>query len=62
MCRLTRCVSRFYHADERHADGGLKGQALNGEAHAEFYAKLAAHEGEVPWHATFVKEKGYTKF
>lgn len=55
-------VSRFYYADERHADGRLKGQQLDGEAHAEFYGKLAAHEGEAPWHATFVKGQGYTKF
>jgi hypothetical protein len=36
--------------------------ALDGDAHAEFYAELAAQESEIPWHATFVKGKGYVEF
>ena len=52
----------FYYADERHADGRLKGLELDGNAHGDFYAQLAAHEGSVPWHSTFVKGEGYTKF
>jgi hypothetical protein len=35
---------------------------IDGDAHGEFYAQLAAHEGEVPWHATFVKDQGYRAF
>lgn len=52
-------IGRFYYADERHADGRLKGFELDGIAHGDFYAQLAAHEGSVPWHATFVKGQGY---
>ncbi|EXJ78318.1 hypothetical protein A1O3_09479 [Capronia epimyces CBS 606.96] len=53
---------RFFYADERHLDGKFKGMALDGAAHGEFYAQLARHEGNVPWHATFVKDKGYVQF
>ncbi|KAK7757474.1 hypothetical protein SLS62_000489 [Diatrype stigma] len=53
---------RFFYADERHADGRTKGMELDGPAHGEFYAQLANHEGTVPWHATFVKDKGYVEF
>jgi hypothetical protein len=53
---------RFFYADERKEDGSLKGMAIDGEAHADFYADLAAHAGTVPWSATFVKGKGYVKF
>lgn len=35
--------------------------ALDGAAHAEFFAQLVNHEGKVPWHATFVKGKGYVQ-
>ncbi len=53
----------FFYADERNADGSQKGMQLDGEAHAEFFAQLAAGEGvDVPWHATFVKGRGYVKF
>ena len=55
-------MQSFYYADERHADGRLKGFELDGDAHGEFYAHLATHSGDVPWHATFVKGLGYTKF
>jgi len=54
--------SRFFYTDERYDDGKLKGGAIDGDAHAEFYAQLADHEGNVPWHATFVKDKGYVQF
>jgi hypothetical protein len=36
--------------------------ALDGAAHGEFYAQLAKQEEVVPWHATFVKDKGYVQF
>ncbi|KAJ8098114.1 hypothetical protein POJ06DRAFT_200426 [Lipomyces tetrasporus] len=53
---------RFFYASERHADGKFKGMALDGAAHGEFYAQLADHGENVPWHATFVKDKGYVQF
>ncbi|KAI4596077.1 hypothetical protein KJ359_006371 [Pestalotiopsis sp. 9143b] len=53
---------RFFYADERFADGKHKGMELDGEAHGDFYAQLANHEGKVPWLATFVKDKGYVQF
>ncbi|KAF3054941.1 hypothetical protein GL218_07347 [Daldinia childiae] len=53
---------RFFYADERQGDGKSKGLALDGAAHGEFFAQLANHEGNVPWHATFVKDKGYVQF
>jgi hypothetical protein len=36
--------------------------AVDGPAHAEFFAELAQGGKNVPWHATFVKDKGYVKF
>lgn len=36
--------------------------ALNGPAHSDFYAQLAKSTEGVPWHATFVKDKGYVSF
>ena len=53
---------RFFYADERNSEGSIKGHALDGDAHAEFYAQLATGDKDVPWHATFVKGQGYTKF
>ncbi|EED22075.1 conserved hypothetical protein [Talaromyces stipitatus ATCC 10500] len=53
---------RFFYADERHQDGKLKGSGVDGDAHGEFYWQLANHEENVPWHATFVKDKGYVHF
>jgi len=53
---------RFFYADERHGDGQNKGMLLDGAAHGEFYAQLANHEENVPWQATFVKDKGYVQF
>ncbi|TVY22383.1 hypothetical protein LHYA1_G008982 [Lachnellula hyalina] len=53
----------FLYADQRLADGKLAGQAVDGPAHADFYMRLAASGAEgVPWHATFVKDKGYIEF
>lgn len=53
---------RFIYADERHPDGKLKGMALDGPAHGDFYAQLANSTEGVPWHATFVKDRGYVSF
>ncbi|EED12613.1 conserved hypothetical protein [Talaromyces stipitatus ATCC 10500] len=53
---------RFFYADERHEDGKFKGMAVDGPAHGEFYPQLASNDGGVPWHATFIKGKGYVKF
>ncbi|KAJ4302974.1 hypothetical protein N0V90_001865 [Kalmusia sp. IMI 367209] len=52
---------RFFYADERKADGTADGE-IDGPYHGEFYAHLASHEGNVPWQATFVKDKGYVYF
>jgi hypothetical protein len=59
---VTDVCDRFFYADERKADGNLAGMQLDGDAHAEFFAQLANGEGDVPWHATFVKGQGYVKF
>ncbi|XXG98319.1 hypothetical protein Hte_004642 [Hypoxylon texense] len=53
---------RFFYADERQKDGKSKGAAIDGPAHADFFAQLADHEGNVPWLATFVKDQGYVQF
>ena len=55
-------IARFFYADERTAEGSIKGMALDGPAHGEFYAQLANHEANVPWQATFVKGKGFVQF
>jgi len=55
------CAS-FHYADERTEEGKLAGMAVDGPAHGEFYAMLAEQKESVPWHATFVKGKGYVKF
>ncbi|TVY44004.1 hypothetical protein LSUB1_G001774 [Lachnellula subtilissima] len=53
----------FLYADQRLLDGKLAGKAVDGPAHADFYTRLAASGADgVPWHATFVKDKGYVKF
>ncbi|KAL3454466.1 hypothetical protein BJX65DRAFT_301106 [Aspergillus insuetus] len=54
---------RFHYTDER-GPGGVKGKGpnLDGPAHGELYAQLASHEGNIPWHATFVAGEGYGKF
>jgi hypothetical protein len=59
---LTDVYNRFFYADERSEDGKLKGMALDGPAHGEFYAKLAEHPAGIPWDATFVKGKGHVQF
>ncbi|KAF2154538.1 hypothetical protein K461DRAFT_319083 [Myriangium duriaei CBS 260.36] len=56
----TNC--RFFYADERHENGKNKGLDVDGPAHGEFYPYLVKHEGNLPWHVTFVKGKGYVKF
>ncbi|EON69387.1 hypothetical protein W97_08647 [Coniosporium apollinis CBS 100218] len=54
---------RFYYADQRTPEGGPVGTVVDAEAHADFYYELASKDpSDVPWHATFVKGKGYTKF
>ncbi|KAI1427549.1 hypothetical protein F5Y12DRAFT_737166 [Xylaria sp. FL1777] len=53
---------RFYYADERNEDGTTPMDNVDGPAHGEFYELLASHEGNLPWWATFVKGKGYTRF
>ena len=55
-------ISRFFYADERTVEGGMKGMRLDGDAHGQFYVTLAEHQEQIPWEATFVKEKGYVKF
>ena len=55
-------MARFFYADERQEDGKIKGMALDGPAHGDFYARLANHEKDVPWQATFVKGRGYVQF
>jgi hypothetical protein len=38
-------------------------KGVDGPAHGEFYASLAQRDSDdVPWLATFVKDKGYVKF
>lgn len=59
---MANAPNSFFYADERNADGSQKGMQLDGDAHADFFAQLANGEGEVPWHATFVKGRGYVKF
>ncbi|KAI1656386.1 hypothetical protein F4813DRAFT_390755 [Daldinia decipiens] len=59
---VSQCQHYYFHAYERQGDGKSKGLALDGAAHGEFFAQLANHEGNVPWHATFVKDKGYVQF
>lgn len=54
--------SRFFYADERKDNGAMGGMELDGNAHAAFFMQLVEHQHGVPWHATFVKGKGYVKF
>jgi hypothetical protein len=54
---------RFYYVDERVESGALKGRAISGTAHADFFLALAEGKaGDVPWQATFVEGIGYKKF
>lgn len=59
---LTCLRFRFFYADERNEDGTPVGNNIDGPAHGEFYAQLASREQNIPWHATFVKGKGYVEF
>jgi hypothetical protein len=58
---ITDC-GRFYYADERKADGGPAGGAIDGQAHADLYLRLAEGKTQGPWLQTFVKESGYVDF
>jgi hypothetical protein len=49
----------LFYAEKRRVDGKIKGMALDGAVHVEFYAQLSSHEENMPWHATFMKDKGY---
>ncbi|EFX02998.1 hypothetical protein CMQ_2927 [Grosmannia clavigera kw1407] len=60
--RISTISTCVLLVDERFSDGAPMGGALGGEANASFYAQLASHEGNVPWFATFVKDKGHVEF
>jgi hypothetical protein len=53
---------RFYYADERKEDGSPVADAIDGDAHAEYYYELSQREDQGPWLATFVKGTGYVDF
>jgi len=53
---------RFFYADQRKPDGSQMDMGVDGDAHADFFWQLASGETTVPWHATFVKDKGYVNF
>ncbi|KAI4605548.1 hypothetical protein J4E86_011589 [Alternaria arbusti] len=53
---------RFFYADQRQHDGAPMVNGVDGPAHGAFYAQLVQQERDVPWLATFVKDKGYVKF
>ncbi|KAK1246165.1 hypothetical protein MKX07_005234 [Trichoderma sp. CBMAI-0711] len=53
---------KFYYADEREPNGEPAYDKLDAEAHGDYYVKLAEESFQGPWHATFVKGKGYVKF
>ncbi|KAI4935043.1 uncharacterized protein J4E92_002329 [Alternaria infectoria] len=44
------------------ANGAPMLNGVDGPAHGAFYAQLVQQERDVPWLATFVKDKGYVKF
>lgn len=52
----------FYYADERKEDGSPVGDAISGQAHADFFVELAGKAEQGPWLSTFVRDKGYVKF
>ncbi|KAI9735739.1 MAG: hypothetical protein M1818_006347 [Claussenomyces sp. TS43310] len=52
----------FYYVDERKEDGSPIGDAISGQAHAEYFVELAGKTEQGPWLSTFVKDKGYVKF
>ncbi|KAF2096996.1 NAD(P)-binding protein [Rhizodiscina lignyota] len=53
---------KFYFVDERTPDGGAVYGDIDAKAHTELFLSLAKGDNTVPWHATFVKGKGYVKF
>ncbi|KAF2838839.1 putative short-chain dehydrogenase [Patellaria atrata CBS 101060] len=53
---------RFYYTDERTAEGKSVGQAVSGDAAADFYLDLATGKSKAPWAAIHVKGQGYTDF
>lgn len=53
---------RFYYADERTPEGNPTGTNVDGNAHAEFYYKLANKKEQGEYIQTFVKGKGYVRF
>lgn len=53
---------RFFYVDERKPDGNVKGAAIDGPAHAEFFVDLVEGEASAPWQATFVAGQGYVDF
>ncbi|CAG9948235.1 unnamed protein product [Clonostachys rosea f. rosea IK726] len=52
----------FFYTDERKSDGQPVSTENDGDAHGEFYLELFTHKGQIPWHATFVKDQGYVQF
>ncbi|EGR44646.1 uncharacterized protein TRIREDRAFT_112014 [Trichoderma reesei QM6a] len=59
---LSFGMGKFYYADERKPNGEPAYDKLDAEAHGDYYVKLAEESFQGPWHATFVKGKGYVKF
>ena len=53
---------RFYFGDERTEEGKVRGTAISGKGHADFYYDLAQKKDQGPWDATFVTGKGYVDF
>ena len=47
-------LQRFYFTDQRNADGSPAREAMDPEARAALYVKLAADSQQRPWHYTFV--------
>ena len=52
----------FYYADERKPDGAPAYGDISGDAHADFYLKLAEKTTRAPVQATFVGTTGYVDF
>jgi hypothetical protein len=53
---------RFYYVDERKADGSPPYSGISGEAHGTYFVELSEGKEQGPWHQTFVKGQGYTRF
>ncbi|KAF7903805.1 uncharacterized protein EAF01_006854 [Botrytis porri] len=58
---LQKCIRKM-DTDEQTTEGASKGNAIDGEAHREFYYELATSEEPLTWDATFVAGKGYVDF